>query len=534
MATGGSYTLLSNDKSIDKYLLNTDLLSQRIQKINNKKTNDRDNQIQAKLDLISGYQKTINSSKISDANKKIAQDKIDALNNDIDILKKKDTGISMIEIEQSHYIFINKIFKPMVSTGLEYSKTLSKSKNTFNGTCRFDIPNFGDFISDMCVYVKIGKINAINPINKIKYCDYLGHRLFNRVQFVTNENIVDEYYSEDYNFYYNFELPEHKKESWLRCIGQETAKKCYLTMDPLNTNYREEKYILDGNQTLKYEHDEVELVIPLLFWYCNPKFAISNSVLQIEQTYINISLNGIDKLAEVSDYAHDGSSYTIPDIVEMSLYTNHIFVNPEIRDLFNNKFKFQLIRIHKNKNIILNTNNNILLNDLKFPVESMYMTFRPIINMNGENNMETWHMNNNLTYTEISFPSILSDKSLAYTNGYYYQEDRVIDTLGLKSAGVQLFDLTPSLFYDSYLPTQYNKNELMAPKNSGLYMVNFSLFPNQAQPSGYLNTSNTRELYLEFTSKYISTSNPIQFILSAKALNFIIMENGKMTLKYTY
>lgn len=534
MASGGTFVLLSNDKSIDKYLLNTELLSKRIQSITAKKTNDRDNQIQAKLDLISGYQKTINSKKISDANKQIAQNKIDSLNNDIDLLKKRDVGPSITEIEHSHFYFINTLYKPMVAIGLEYSKTLNKTKTVFGGTARFDIKNNGDFFSDMAVYIKLGKMKANNSINKVKYCDFLGHRLFNRVQFVTNENVVDEYYSEDYNFYYNFELPDHKKESWLRCIGQETAKKCYLIMDPLNVDYREEKYILDGNQTLKYQHDEVEMVIPLLFWYCDPKYAISNSIMQVEQTHINIDINSIDKLAEFADYGHDNSGFTQPDIVEMSLYTNHIFVNTEIRDLFNNKFKFQLIRIHKNKNIILNTNNNILLNDLKFPVESMYMTFRPIINMTGTNNMETWHMNNNLTYTEISFPSILSDKSLAYTNGYYYQEDRVIDTLGLKAAGVQLFDLNPSIIYDSYLPTQYNKNELMAPKNSGMYMINFSLFPNQAQPSGYLNTSNTRELYLEFTSKYISTSNPIQFILSAKALNFIIMENGKMTLKYTY
>lgn len=534
MASGGSYVLLSNDKSIDKYLLSTDLLSKRIANIINKKTSDRDAQIQAKLDLIANYKKTSTSKKVSDANKKIALDNINVLNSDIDLLKKKEVSPTLNEIDHSHFFFINSSYKPMVAIGNEYSKTLNKTKTIFGGTARFDIPNFGDFFSDMVIYIKLSKMKAKNSINKVKYCDFLGHRMFNRVQFITNENIVDEYYSEDYNFYYDFELPNHKKDGWKRCIGQELPKKAYLTMDPLYQDYREVKYILDGNQTLKYQHDEVELMIPLLFWYCDPKFAVSNSYMQIEQTHINIDINNINMLAEFADYANDQSGFVAPEIIEMSLYTNHIFVNPNIRDLFNNRFKFQLIRIHKRKDIILHTSNNILLNDLKFPVESMYMAFRPVSNSTNIRSMEKWNSNNNITYTEIAFPAILHDNSLAITHGYYYKEERLITRLGLTSAGVILCDAIPALFYDSYIPTQYNKNALSTPSELGSYMINFNLFPNEYQPCGYLNTSNTRELYLELESNLITTDNPVQFILTAKALNFIILENGKMTLKYTF
>lgn len=52
--------------------------------------------------------------------------------------------------------------------------------------------------------------------DKAKYTHFLGHRLLKKVSFTVNNNKIDEYGTEEYNAYYQFEVPTDKKIGYLR------------------------------------------------------------------------------------------------------------------------------------------------------------------------------------------------------------------------------------------------------------------------------------------------------------------------------
>ena len=66
---------------------------------------------------------------------------------------------SLNEIEQTHILFTNIKCKPFVKMSMEYSRT-PKSSVTLESQVEFDIPQFGDFFSDMVVNVVFDMSNG--------------------------------------------------------------------------------------------------------------------------------------------------------------------------------------------------------------------------------------------------------------------------------------------------------------------------------------------------------------------------------------
>jgi hypothetical protein len=52
-------------------------------------------------------------------------------------------------------------------------------------------------------------------------------------------------------------------------------------------------------------------------------------------------------------------------------------------------------------------------------------------------------------------------------------------------------------------------------------------------PSGYVNCSKARELYLHFTSTYINSAHPVNLIVSGIALNFLAIDDSSAQLRYS-
>jgi len=59
------------------------------------------------------------------------------------------------------------------------------------------------------------------------------------------------------------------------------------------------------------------------------------------------------------------------------------------------------------------------------------------------------------------------------------------------------------------------------------------LFPRSYQPSGHLNISRARETYLKWNSTYISSTSPVDFIIVAVAINFLLITDGSAVLRYS-
>jgi len=280
----------------------------------------------------------------------------------------------------------------------------------------------------------------------------------------------------------------------------------------------------------------MEIFLPLQFWFCDPKFAMSNYNISYDKTYIEIDLASQNELISIADYANDGGKYTPPTVLDCSLYTNHIYTLPEIAELFVYKNSFNIVRIHKSMNRILNKSYDmVILDQLRFAVENVMIHFRPLENETNENSGETWNNNNVITYTQIDHPSIVKIggvKTLAYTPMYYYTEDPVINSIGFVANGSVIYDSISGTFYDSYIPYRYGKNEVITPSRTGSYLMTFSLYPHKDQPSGYMNLSNSKENYLTYASSYISNDTPVRMTISARVINFLYLSKGSISMRF--
>ena len=273
--------------------------------------------------------------------------------------------------------------------------------------------------------------------------------------------------------------------------------------------------------------------------------------------------------------------FTSPSIITSELFVNNIFVNPEVHDIFIKRIGFSLIRVFRTHRQTLTTNKNqILLSQLKWPIEYMFVGFRPQWN-NSTLNLNMWHDWHRMTRqidTSIDNPSLaavvpneyafalgaITDTTAAsatnpisfaatsfvadarYKKGgtlnstinnvqpdLYFLPVPTIDTASLSAHGVTLYDSFPDVFFSAYEATHYGGANVTAPTDPGALFITFSLFPGSYQPSGHINISRAREFYLSWTSSYISTATPCDAIVVAKAINFLLISDGSAMLRYT-
>ena len=387
MSTGGIFKLITNDGKQDKLLNATQLLNKRLFELTQKR---------ARTPGI------------------------------------RDTTPTLVDIERTHILFMNAHFKPFAALGYEYGKV-----NAIGGTARlgnetqFSIPQFGDFFNDMLLHIKLGAVEAANadywtdaaanPANGtelLRYVDFLGQRLVEKVKFSVNGNPLDEYDSDIQNFHEKMFVIENQKHGWRTMVGQENPKQGYKYVQSAGgrvgrgAGIRESKQILDGHQTAKPSHGEIELWIPLLFWFNkDPRLAVPSICIPYGQRYIDIKLahqSNILQHLHAFDRTLDapGSNPVIaPDVLKCELYINNIFVNPEIHDIYIKRIGFSLIRVHRKQSVRVTKNDdNLLLSLLKWPVETMYVGFRPADNVDTSSTkmLEDWHMYAQIIDTEVN------------------------------------------------------------------------------------------------------------------------------------
>ena len=211
-----------------------------------------------------------------------------------------------------------------------------------------------------------------------------------------------------------------------------------------------------------------------------------------------------------------------------------------------------MIRVHRfQSGRVLESTNNILLSQLKWPIETMYVGLRPAQNVAAANpnQYRDWHNLTLLTDQQLDVPSgaqgeVMTDDTIAFNAAsvkHKYFSSRVnadsvvfpnstetIDTLQLQAHGIQIFATTRSAFYRDYLPYVFGGSNINTPEDKGALMLNFCLYPGTYQPSGHLNVSRARELYLEYVSSYVSQASPADLLVLGRAINFLLISDGQL------
>jgi hypothetical protein len=512
--TGGVFTIITNNGLQDKLIMATSLLNENIKKI----TNER----------LETLKKQNPKAKYEDL-----------LNNNLQAYP------TIADIEKTHIVFVNATFKPYVSIAHEYIKTGPRGGNAKLGQkFNFTMPVSGEFISDSVVHIQLEGLKAIDPSDKVRYVEMLGHRIMKNISFKLNQVVLDSYTSDRYNVYWQFKVPTDKEHAYLRNIGQEVPKVAVLTGTPSVDEHRQYRYYGNGPQTFKQVQPVVDMWIPLLFWFKDAHSSLPNFLFPHGQTDIEIELEHESKLVAYADYGvaavPNQRIYNPPEVTKCELYMNNLYIDPNVHNIFKRRFGFQLIRVtrtHKQSDLQKDSD-EIKLQQLKWPVECMYVAFRPKINYDTS---YTWHRN--AIISEVSYWEPIVDSisgNLAKNVAVMIQEDPVIAKLGIKIQDIVLYNKESPTFYNSYIPSQYG-SRIRAPRDIGWNMVNFNLYPGDFQPSGYINTSLSRELYLQYESAidpilqkpYIRDDNPVDLIVVAECINFLLSNNNSAVLKFS-
>jgi hypothetical protein len=463
---------------------------------------------------------------------------------DAEYAERKDLWVPPISsIETTHILFVNATFKPYVSVAHEYSKTLPRSKMPDLGqTFNFTMPNYGQFVNDAVVHIQLSGLTAIHADNRVRYVEMLGHRVMKKISFKLNEIELDSYTADRYNIHWQYKVQQHKELGYLRNIGQETPKQGYLTADPAVDSIREYKYFGNGAQTHKRVQSTVDMWVPLLFWFKDLHNALPNSLFPYGQTNIEIQLEQERNLVTYADYAETGGTiYNPPTISVCELYLNHIFIDKSVYLVFitnlNNR-GFQLIRVTKtHTERLTDSEGSIRLNQIKWPVECLYVGFRPVSNLADA---QMWH--HNTVSTAVLYPCavVTGGTSLEINSAQFYEEVPVVDLVGLRISDIDIYKPMPPAFYNAYVPYQYGYN-VKTPKDLGWMMMNFNMYPGEQQPSGHINTSLGREIYLNYVSAvspnthspYITKNTPVDLIVVADCINFLMIENNSAVLNFS-
>lgn len=424
------------------------------------------------------------------------------------------------EIDKTHTMYIGKCFKPFVAMSFNYLKVLEKEgQPKFSGEVSYIIPHMGTWIHDMVLHVRLTNLTT-NSQDKVKYCGLLGHRLIKQVQFMINGVIICEYGTEHMNKHFGFHVRPEKKQAWLRNVGQEIPQLAYITPNPSVDEFREYRYFGNGPQTFKRTHDEVDMYIPLLFWF-NLDVAQSflNCMIPKGNVKINIKFGDLSELVQVANYGGNGT-YT-PPVIYSDLYVNHICTLPEIQQIITSETNYSLIRVTKSfTQTLQNINDNVLLKELKFPVEHIAICFRPDENLQ---NIDNWYKSMWLTQINELEPTIINGGTMSANYAIYYSEEHVVDKVGISLNDIEIHPFDTVNKYSAFHP--YAAPGIMVPDDRGWLFFTHQ-FNNSYDPSGHLNLSRNREIRLTYQSSRISDLNKVQLYVDAQCINFLIVNKG--------
>ena len=541
MTTAAEYVLLNfDDQDQDALLVNNTALLNNIDTIISNNTTQANQDISNLRTNITQLQASLITT-LDNAVYTNIKNNIDTLTNQ---LNSKIAQFSVIsspsfdQIRQSHFIFMNTQYKPFVECSFNYLKESINTKPIFGSSVDIPISAQGDFLSDMVLHVQLSELQPISPNDKVRYADFLGHKLIQKIQLIINNVKIDEYTNEFYNAYYNTLLPENKKKSWLECIGQEIPIEAMLVQDPINNDYREKKWICSGNQTLKPAQGIIDLYIPLLFWFnINRKEMFLNNLPTgsiVIRVYLEDAVNLMTCLDVENDIYHE--NYVTPTINEFEIYANHIYINSDVQDIFIARLGFTLIRTHLQVNRILNQDNdNISLSaDLKYPVEELIVYARPDINESGIDSLNLWHRNSIQIIRNQLVPVAYTAAGInefGFNNISYYDEIALFDSFDVSIDTTSNHGTQTPLFYQSYIPLTSGKN--INSNNNNVYYIPYNLYPRQYQPSGYMNMTKSRNIYFEYSSSVVGAFAPVNLYIHATAINFLLYDNMNCILNFT-
>lgn len=468
------------------------------------------------------------------------------------IIKKNtdyDFRPSLTDINSTHILYVRSVYKPNVSVAFEYikSNTVGGLSMKASTTAKFDLSNSpGDFIHDQVLHIKFKSVGTPDPVNltdgsynasatRYRYCNFPGIKLLKKTSLKYNEEVIDYYTNRELLFHDKLRIPAEIRLSWNTLVGQQNPK--------VGTYYHTDQRITqnlsfsNGAQNPAPYQEELDLWIPLIFWY-NLQIEASimaTSIVSINQC-IEFEFEALNKIFQALNPAGEVIPFTGNLAVEkMELYTKNIFLDPEISDLFKNRASTSLIRVHKRgvEELHQSRHSFAINKDFKFPLEYMYLGVQPVGNTD---NFDTWNLFYNRIPVEVPIPATIINPTtwpileLVSRTATFYNKQYGLSNLELTADTIPIYKDIQIGMYNRYQPYLLDGVYL---SEADVYILPFSLFTTKFHPTGYLQLSKVKELFLNYESDVISSNNRWRLYIAGMALNFLIIDNkGNTNLKF--
>lgn len=463
------------------------------------------------------------------------------------------------DLEKTHLLYLAAAYRPYVAVASEYARVRpSGDGGAFlgagGGTCQFDLPRFGDFTSDLVLHVRVRGAGspgaapaAATPL--LRYCAYPGARIFRRVAFRSAQALLDDYGPDEVVAEGKFFVDPARRPGWERGLGQQARREATFVANGHTVCFA----YSDGAQTPKVAQPPLELFIPVPLWFCrDPAQALFNDdAPEPPQRTLTCELAPLEDLLQalLPDPADPGRLLParLPFsrlALDVSLYVNSLYVNPEIRSVFAARAGFSLIRVHRRQVTPLPAPEGaVLLDKLKYPAEFLLAGVRA--RALAADFDRWWLMGRRparppaqaLLAPGAEWNAALGLAQLVVREAADVSAlEPALASLGFTAHGVELYPELPAAFYGSHLPLRYRAAARAgAPADPGALLVSFCLFPGADTPSGYYNLSAGRELYANYRlaepDDYETGS--FELVVHMSALNFLLRRGDGLALRYS-
>lgn len=286
----------------------------------------------------------------------------------IDLVAKGDMDKDIIDIENKSSFFEYNIIKKN-----KYSKGdfifYSEGNINWGNTIRFNIEKKGDLLYGLYIKIKLPKLSIselnvtpkpneydVNSKYRVKYTDFIGNALIEKVSLYINGQLIDELYGDYMQIYTDLYLSDWNRKAM---IGLD---------DCLN------------KPNLKIDSEII--YIPLKFWFCNDiKKPLPVIALQYSDIYIDVKFRDFNQCICVLEYDnsvlfHSNVKHNEPKIEDISLQANFYFLDLEERkkmamdnyEILITQSQFRSIDLSTSANLDINFNH--VIKDLMFFIQS--------------------------------------------------------------------------------------------------------------------------------------------------------------------
>ncbi len=451
------------------------------------------------------------------------------------------------EIRKTHFTPLKSHWVPFTATSKIYRSHESSGPTVLGSKIMFNI-NTTDthLLSDGCIILKLKGMKANSATNKCKYATRLGERIVSKIEFKCNSITEQWYDSQGLNHYYNKILPTEKKIAWDRAISDNHKYTGILNENPDTTTDDVEQHITlnTGLDVYKNEHTEVEICVPLIFYWNNDKTPLPVRRYGNRKFQIELTLAQPDECRRIINYVDpddsfpsNQTSYLREPTIEAKLYLAHITGTDDIESAIYEATEAQMVRYLKQTRITANTQEgNIRLTGIGGFIERLIIGFKPHTNASSttEISYNNWYKCSKITSAYFETPTY-NGSGIEYIPVIYQSEDSCIDTYQLKLKGSDLTYELPIKLEDHKAIFQHHTSH----SNESKYLVDLDFRvgyddSNSFQPTGYIHAPSGNDLSISYTGTNITPSAPVFLEVLAVCLGYVIFDpqSQQMTLKY--